>query len=560
VRRAKWIRTWLVTLSLVACARAGRADESSAPTYEKDIKPLLAKRCTVCHRASKRTSIDISGGLALDSLENILAGSARDKVLAPRKARQSELWRRLGDPDEDRRMPRGEEPLSSLQIELVGRWIDAGAPRGTPPAPAGTASLSQPRRVHFIRSLEISLPCDLKLPPGNPVAPKGGPLALSLAAGPLPPVTALAFRGDSRLLAVGTYGQVVLWDLHDGEPAGAITEIPGPVHSLAFSRDGRRLALGAGLPARSGVVRLYSVPDGTLIHDFPGHTDAVFAVAIRPDGAQLASASFDQTVRLWNLGLEAPDAIFRGHSDFVYSLGYTPDGRSLLSSARDRTIKRINTRTAKEERTYSEHNQEVLAVAAHPDGKRFVSSGGEPQIRWWSYDGEKSQSRRNGHSGSVHQLAFSGDGRWLISAGSDRTLRLWNGSTGEPVKQLPALEWQYAAAISDSGALAAGGGWDGLVRLWNTPSGRLSATLLQPPSLDATANGDPLTRIDWLAFTPGGHVAGSASLIELLAWRAGGVVLPAATARAACVDRGIVARAMHGEPTDSVKFKLPSQK
>jgi hypothetical protein len=498
--------------------------------------------------------LDISAGLALDSLEGILAGSARDKVIVPGKALKSELVRRLADQDEDRRMPLQEKPLSSSEQALVARWIDAGAPRGAAAATAAKAAKLEPRRVRFVRALDVELPCDVKLGPGTPDAPKGGALTSSLRIGPLPPVTALAFRGDSRLLAVGTYGQVILWDLEDGEPAGAIREIPGPVHALAFSRDGRRLALGAGLPARSGVVRVYTVPDGTLIHDFSGHEDAVFAVAFRPDASQLASASFDQTVRLWNLGLASPDGVFRGHSDFVYSLAYTPDGRSLLSAARDRTIKRINTRTFKEERTYSEHNEEVLTVAAHPDGKRFVSSGGEPQIRWWGYDRDKSQARRGGHSGSVHQLAFSGDGQWLISSGSDKTVRLWNGKTGEPLRQLPAAEWQYAAAISDDGKLAACGGWDGLVRLWNTASGRLCATMVQPPSLDSSSGEEPLSRTDWLAITPGGQVAGSRALIEMLAWRAGEVSLPAVAARAVCVHPEIVARAMHGEATDPVKF------
>ncbi len=544
----------LVSLSLILCARSAPADDSPIPTYEKDIKPLFAKRCTVCHRASKRSMLDISAGLALDSLESILAGSARDKVIVPGKAPQSELVRRLADPDEDRRMPLQDEPLSSSQQELVRRWIDAGAPRGTAQAPAGKAALAEPRRALFVRSLDVDLPCDAKLAPGSPDAPKGGALAVSLRVGPLPAVTALAFRGDSRLLAVATYGQVVLWDLQDGEPAGAIRQIPGPVHALVFSRDGRRLALGAGLPARSGVVRVYTVPDATLIHDFTGHDDAVFAVALRGDGAQLASASFDQTVRMWNLGTGRADGVFRGHSDFVYSLAYTPDGRALLSAGKDHTIKRINTRTFKEERTYSEHNEEIFAVAAHPDGKRFVSAGGEPQIRWWGYDGDKSQARRSGHSGSVHQLAFSGDGQWLISSGSDKTARVWNGRTGAPGKQLPALEWQYAAAIADDGKLAACGGWDGLVRVWDPAQGRLCATLVQPPSLETSAGEEGLSRTDWLAITPGGHVAGSGPLIQMLAWRAGGLNLPAAIARAACVHPEIVARAMHGEATDSVKF------
>ncbi len=78
-------------------------------------------------------------------------------------------------------------------------------------------------------------------------------------------------------------------------------------------------------------MRVYSVPDGTKIHDFTGHEDVVFALAFRPDGGQLASASFDQTVRFWDLGQGRPVGVFRGHSDFVYALAYTPDGRALYT-------------------------------------------------------------------------------------------------------------------------------------------------------------------------------------------------------------------------------------
>jgi hypothetical protein len=556
-------RLALYILAIAAGTADVRGDESPAPTFERDIKPLFARHCTVCHRASKRDNPDISGGLALDSFEAVMAGTARAKVVVPGRSASSELARRLADADLDRRMPLQDTPFLAPQQELVRRWIDQGAPRGVVvPVAAATSgtkiALTRSRRVRPVRSLEVVLATDVKLAAGSLNAVQGGALSVSLRVGPLPAVTALALRGDGGVLAVGTHGEVVLWDLNAGRPAGALTEIPGPVHALAFSRDGRRLAVGAGLPARMGAVRVYSVPDGTVIHDFAGHDDVVYSVALRPDGAQLASASFDQTVRLWNLGLGRPAGVFRGHSDFVYSVAYTPDGRALLTGGKDRTVKRINVRTLKEERTYSDHDEDVLTVAAHPDGTRFVSAGNEPQLRWWSALGDKPTLRRGGHSGPVQQLAFSADGRRLISAGGDRSVRLWDGKTGAAIRQLPGpVEWQYAAILSDDGTLAIAGGWDGLVRLWDAEKGRLLVTLIQPPDA-AGSLGAGASQPGWLAITPGGHVAGSAELLERATWRAGGVALPTEAAQAACVLPDMVALAIRGEAVKAVEF--PSSK
>ena len=72
---------------------------------------------------------------------------------------------------------------------------------------------------------------------------RGGALAVILRIGPLPAVTALAFRGDDRLLAVGTYGQVVFWDLHDGQPGGIASG-----HSRAGSRPGIQPRWAAAWP------------------------------------------------------------------------------------------------------------------------------------------------------------------------------------------------------------------------------------------------------------------------------------------------------------------------
>ncbi|HEV3162945.1 MAG TPA: c-type cytochrome domain-containing protein [Isosphaeraceae bacterium] len=530
----------IAALILVQAALGSAED---APTYERDIRPLFAKRCTVCHNARKVDDPDLSGGLALDGHEAVLRGSKEHRVIVPGTAEQSELYRRICEEDEDRRMPLFEKPLAEPERALIKRWIDAGVPRGEP----STAVAAMPKRPirRALRSLDVIVPTEAKVPKETRGMESGGTLEVALKVGPLPAVSALAFRGDGRQLAVGTYGAVVVWDLADARPAIALQDIPGPVHALAFSRDGRRLAVGSGMPAQSGSVRVYTVPDGTLELDLEGHGDVVYALAFRPDGAQLASAGFDQTVRLWSLINGRLEGVFHGHSDFVYEVAYLPDGRTLLSASKDRSIKRFDGRTVKGIRTFSDHDDDVLALAVRPDGTGFVSAGNEPQLRWWTLDGEKPHRKVGGHAGPVHQLCFSGDGKRLISASGDKSIRLWDGSTGIFQRSLPGpTDWQYAVALSHDAHLAAAGGWDGLVRVWDADAGKLLGTLLQPLSQSPGAT-------DWLAIAPSGHIAASQELLPLLRWRLGGAEVAGDAPARAFIDPGLVARSLQGEPIAS---------
>src|SRR5262245_31437099 len=252
------IRWRLIVIGLVSLFSATFASPRcisappDAPTYWSDIRPLFRKHCTVCHSAKNAKELDVSGGLALDSYEAAMKGAKQPAIL-PGKSKDSPLIHLLLIKDENRWMPKDAPPLPDDAVELIKRWIDSGAKEGTKPETVAAApSTTTPKRL---RKLDVVLGTNAVPPKGLLSQANPGPLQLVLKAGPLAPVTAVAFNPDGKLLAVGAYGRVTIWDLDAGKPAKVLTNVLGAVNDVRFSPDGKLLAVGGGQPSARGDLR-----------------------------------------------------------------------------------------------------------------------------------------------------------------------------------------------------------------------------------------------------------------------------------------------------------------
>ncbi|MDR1626851.1 MAG: hypothetical protein LBT33_09960, partial [Spirochaetia bacterium] len=108
-------------------------------------------------------------------------------------------------------------------------------------------------------------------------------------------------------------------------------------------------------------------------------------------------------------GQKAPEVeVFAqlGHSYFVISVAFSPDGKQIVSGSWDNTIKLWDVESGREVCTFSGHSNRVWSVAFSPDGKQIVSGSGDDTLKLW--DAESGREIRSfvGHSGSVWSVAF----------------------------------------------------------------------------------------------------------------------------------------------------------
>ncbi|MGH2941653.1 MAG: NB-ARC domain-containing protein [Solirubrobacteraceae bacterium] len=276
------------------------------------------------------------------------------------------------------------------------------------------------------------------------------------------------------------------------------------VNGVVVSTDGATLASASDDES----VRLWDLRGGTQIALLEGHNGRVLSVAFSPDGARLASAGDDGVMRLWDLRGGTQTALLRGHDGVARAVAFSPDGATLASAGNDGSVRLWDVATATQTALLEGHGEEVNAVAFSPDGATLASAGDDRMVRLWDVAASTQTALLEGHDAWVRAVAFSPDGATLASAGNDGLVRLWDVAAATQTALLEGHnDWLRAVAFSPDGATLASAGHDGLVRLWDV------ATAAQTALLEGHGG-----EVNTVAFSPDGAAlvsAGHDGLVRL---------------------------------------------
>jgi cytochrome c len=301
------------------------------------------------------------------------------------------------------------------------------------------------------------------------------------------PVRAVAVSADGASAISGSFDtSAIRWSLTRGAAEQVLRFHDDAVNAVAFLKDGR--AVTAGADGRIAIWREgQPQPDAVL----EGHTAPIAALSVSPDGAWLASAAWDHTVRLWPLSGGAP-RVLEGHTQNVNGVAFTPDGKSVVSAAYDLTLRiwpldgsapTIVTLPTPLSAVAVARDGEIVAagangvvyfldaegqqkgelqasptpvisVAVSGDGALVAAAGVRGSVAVIARKERKLARTLIGPGLPVWSVVFLPDDRTMLTGGTDRTVRRWDAVTGDHIGAvaLGAPEDPLAAYAGDPGA------------------------------------------------------------------------------------------------------------
>jgi WD40 repeat protein len=402
----------------------------------------------------------LKGGLDLTTYAALAKGGKHGAVIVAGEPGKSELLTQVSGAEPS--MPKEGDPLAPAEIAMIEQWVKAGA-KDDSPNPADAFKLSKPP--------EYAAP---------------------------PVISALAISPDGATLAVSGYHEVFL---HSAGGSNLLARLVGEsprVESIAYSSDGKRLAVSGGAPARFGEIQIWDPQSHEELKSFKISEDSLYGVSFSPDNQRLAFGCADKSLRMISAADGKELLNFDAHSDWVFGAIFTHDGKRVLSCSRDKAMKLIDAGSGQFIDDINKLLEGVLCFARHPSRDEVIYGGDLGTAR--IYRISDNQNRGGGDTardanlvreferqpGPIHAVAFSPDGQRVAVGGMGGEVHIYNANDGSLTASLKGHEGAvFSVVFNPANDQVITGGYDGKIRIFDSKTGKLLASYVPVP-IEAT--------------------------------------------------------------------------
>lgn len=248
----------------------------------------------------------------------------------------------------------------------------------------------------------------------------------------------------------------------------------GRVYAVAISADGR-FAVSASYDHS---VKVWDIRSGQEIRTLLGHSDHVQGIALTSDDRWAISASRDGTLKVWDLQTGQEVRTLSGHTGRVNTVAVIPGDQLVISGSSDHTLKIWDLFTGQQIRTLAGHAAEVYGVAVTRDGQHAISASGDHSLKVWNLMTGVEEKSLNGHKDNVQSVAVTPDDQSVVSASEDKTLILWDLRTGSEIRTLAGhVSGVLSVVITPDGRRVISASTDHTLIVWELQSGEKLRTL-----------------------------------------------------------------------------------
>lgn len=422
---------------------------AQAPSYSKDIRPIIAKYCSECHNAKT-----MKGSLSLETHKAMMEGSDNGPVIVAGQPDKSKLVL-MCEGKEKPMMPPAKAKFhpSKAEVAQLRAWVAAGAKDDG-------------------AEVKVVLP------------------AIKAKRDGLAPVTAMAYSKPLNALFFARKNRPSFVEFTWGNEEAPL-EGPDPkdevITGISVSQKFGIIHCAKSIPGKGASVMTVGFGGGhtRILDDVrTKHTDTVLDIASDENGTW-ATGGYDGQIQVGRVfRLKEPKLYppIKEHSDAVYGLAFSPDGKLLASVSADRAMKVFDVEKGKLLYTLGDATDWLYCVAWSPDGKYLVSGGVDKSIR--VYDGTRPLTGLGSpklvqsvfaHQGAVLKLVFTSDSKTLYSVGEDRVVKAWDIEKMTEKKVYdPQPETVLCLALREDAGQFIVGRYDGIVQLIDMKTGKVA--------------------------------------------------------------------------------------